>query len=164
MMLGMIWAQSRDGWIGRDGTMPWHVPEDLRHFKEKTLDYPVIMGRRTWESLNPRFRPLPGRKNIVLTRSAEWTDDGAVVVHSPEEALSAASDSDTAWVMGGAHIYELFLPYADRCEVTELGLMVPDADTRAPLLDDHEWSLVTCGSWQTSQSGIRYRFTTYERC
>lgn len=162
-MLGMIWAQSKDGWIGRDGTMPWHVPEDLRHFKEITGHSPVIMGRRTWDSLNPRFRPLPGRKNIVLTRSAEWAADGALVVHSYKDALSTVSNSDTAWVMGGAHIYELFLPVADRCEVTELDLTVPDADTRAPILNSDEWKQIKCGPWHTSKNDIRYRFTTYER-
>lgn len=162
-MLGMIWAQSADGWIGRDGTMPWHVPEDLRHFKEITTSHPVIMGRRTWDSLNPRFRPLPGRTNIVLTRSADWAADGAVVVHSLEEALAAVPTDEDAWVMGGAHIYDLFLPHADRCEVTELDLLVPDADTPAPTLENSEWEQSHCGEWLTTPSGLRYRFTTYKR-
>ncbi|HHY07876.1 MAG: dihydrofolate reductase [Lawsonella sp.] len=162
-MLGMIWAQSQDGWIGRDGAMPWHVPEDLRHFKEVTLSHPVIMGRRTWDSLNPRFRPLPGRTNIVLTRSQDWAADGAVVVHSAEEALAAVADAESAWVMGGSHIYDLFLPYADRCEVTELDIQVPDGDTPAPSLSELEWEQVSAEPWHTSRSGIRYRFTAYQR-
>ena len=88
--LGLIWAEARGGVIGKDGGMPWHVPEDLAHFKERTTGHPVIMGRRTWESFPERFRPLPDRRNIVVTTDAEWAADGAERASSLDEALAQA--------------------------------------------------------------------------
>ena len=85
--LGLIWAEARGGVIGKDGAMPWHVPEDLAHFRAATMGDPVIMGRRTWESFPPRFRPLPGRRNIVVTRNDSWQDDGAERAVSLDQAL-----------------------------------------------------------------------------
>ena len=95
--LGLIWAQSTSGIIGRGDTIPWDVPEDLVRFKEVTLGHPVVMGRRTWDSLPASVRPLPGRRNIVLSRQAGFTVDGAEVVGSLDEALSEPG----AWVVGG---------------------------------------------------------------
>lgn len=90
MRIGMIWAEARGGAIGRDGEMPWHLPEDLAHFKQSTLGEPVIMGRRTWESLPERFRPLPGRENLVVTRDASYSAPGAAVRSSLPAAIQAA--------------------------------------------------------------------------
>ena len=98
--VGLVWAQAHDGVIGADGGMPWHVPEDLAHFRAVTGSSDVVMGRRTWESLPPRFRPLPGRRNIVVTRSAEWSADGAERAASLDQALALA-DGDDVWVIGG---------------------------------------------------------------
>jgi dihydrofolate reductase len=141
MTIGLVWAESAGGVIGKDGVMPWHVPEDLAHFKAVTLDGAVIMGRKTWDSLPPRFRPLPGRRNIVITRQTEWAAEGADTVHSLDEALSLAlADGEMVWVIGGAEIFALVMPLADRLEVTELRASF-EGDTVAPAIDA-SWRLV----------------------
>lgn len=154
----LVWAQSTAGVIGRDGGIPWHIPEDLAHFKELTLGHPVIMGRLTWDSLPARFRPLPGRHNIVLTRDPTFAAEGA-------ETITALADMplDDAWVIGGAQVYALALPLAARCEVTEVDVDLgrEDGDALAPVLDDG-W-VRTAGDWQISTSGLRYRFVSYRR-
>jgi dihydrofolate reductase len=157
--LGLIWAQSTSGVIGRGGAIPWQLPEDLAHFKELTMGHTVVMGRRTWESLPTKVRPLPGRKNVVLTRQADFTAEGATVVQSLDEALT---DPDT-WVVGGEQIYTLAMPRASRCEVTEVEVDLPrdDGDVVAPVLDE-TW-VGTAGEWETSRTGIRYRFHSYRR-
>ncbi|HUB57891.1 MAG TPA: dihydrofolate reductase [Mycobacterium sp.] len=157
--LGLIWAQSTSGIIGRGGGIPWQLPEDLAHFKALTMGHTVVMGRRTWDSLPAKFRPLPGRKNVVLTQQAGFTADGATVVHNLDDALT---DPDT-WVVGGEQIYALALPRACRCEVTEVDIDLPrdDGDVVAPLLDE-SW-VGTTGEWETSQTGLRYRFHSYLR-
>ena len=107
LTIGLIWAQADGGVIGKDGVMPWHVPEDLAHFKQVTLGAPVIMGRKTWDSLPPRFRPLPGRRNIVVTRQADWQHADVDVVHSIDDALALAAEGTTdgiVWVIGGAQL------------------------------------------------------------
>jgi dihydrofolate reductase len=100
-VLGLVWAQAHAGVIGRNGGMPWHVPEDLAHFKAVTLGAAVVMGRRTWESFPERFRPLPGRRNIVLTRDASWSADGAERATSLDDALALVGDAD-AWLIASA--------------------------------------------------------------
>ena len=156
--LGMIWAQSSSGVIGRDNGIPWHVPEDMARFKEITMGHTVIMGRTTWESLPSKFRPLPGRRNIVVTRQADYTAEGAEVVTSLDEA-----PLDDAWVIGGSQIYGLAIPHATRCEVTEVDMDLhrEDDDALAPVLDG-AWA-GTEGEWRDSSSGLRYRFYTYKR-
>lgn len=158
-MTGLIWAQSESGVIGRANGIPWRLPEDQARFKELTLGHTVVMGRLTWESLPASVRPLPGRRNVVLTRQAGYVAEGADVVTSVEDAL----DDADAWVIGGAEIYTLALPFADRCEVTEVDvdLRREDDDAVAPVLDE-DWQGVT-GDWQDSTSGLRYRFSTYTR-
>jgi len=140
--------------------MPWHVPEDLAHFREVTLGSPVLMGRRTWESFPERFRPLPGRRNIVVTRSQEWAADGAERAGSLDEALALAGDAPSAWIIGGGQLYREAISRADVLEVTELDLDVA-GDTRAP--SRQGWSTLAEGPWLTSRSGIRYRFLTLGR-
>lgn len=156
--LGLIWAQSTSGVIGRHGGIPWRLPEDLARFKDLTMGHTVVMGRRTWESLPAKVRPLPGRKNVVLTRQADYMADGATVVRGLDEV----SDPET-WVIGGAEVYHLALPVATRCEVTEveIDLRLEDDDTLAPVLDE-SW-VGTVGDWQDSSSGLRYRFHTFVR-
>lgn len=155
----LIWAQSTSGIIGRAGGIPWQLPEDLIRFKALTMGHTVVMGRRTWESLPAKFRPLPGRRNVVLTQQTGFTADGATVVRSLDEALT---DPDT-WVVGGAQIYTLAMPRASRCEVTEVDIDLPrdHGDVVAPLLDE-TW-VGTTGEWETSRTGLRYRFHTYLR-
>jgi dihydrofolate reductase len=159
MSVGLIWAQSTSGVIGRDNGIPWRLPEDQARFKELTMGQTVVMGRLTWESLPATVRPLPGRRNVVVTRHAEYVADGAVVVGGLDEALS----NDENWVIGGAQIYALALPMATRCEVTEVevDLRREDGDAVAPVLDQ-SW-VGTAGDWLTSTSGLRYRFLTYLR-
>lgn len=159
MSLGLIWAQSTSGVIGRDNGIPWRLPEDQARFKNLTMGHRVVMGRLTWESLPAKVRPLPGRKNVVVTRQADFMADGATVAGSLEDALG----EDDAWVIGGAQIYALALPLATRCEVTEIDVALPKqaSDALAPILDDC-W-VASNGGWLTSASGLRYRFSSYVR-
>jgi len=157
--IGLIWAQSTSGVIGRAGGIPWDLPEDQARFKQLTFGQAVIMGRLTWESLPAKVRPLPGRRNIVITRNPDYRAPGADVVGSVDQAVS---DAD-AWVIGGGEIYSLALPLASRCEVTEVAVELPrqDADAVAPVLDE-SWGCVE-SDWQTSKSGLRYRYLSYHR-
>jgi dihydrofolate reductase len=170
--IGLIWAQAEGGVIGRDGGMPWHVPEDLAHFKELTLGSPVVMGRGTWDSLAPRFRPLPGRRNIVVTRQERWSADGAERAGSVEAALELAGSDrpDWIWIIGGGAIFAQAVDRADRLEVTELthpaGFAAEPDDVRAPAIDRAVFAVSDAepsDGVHTSRSGIRYRFLRYER-
>ncbi|WP_412169320.1 dihydrofolate reductase [Curtobacterium flaccumfaciens pv. flaccumfaciens] len=164
-MIGMVWARSTTGVIGADGGMPWHVPEDLAHFKQVTGDATVLMGRRTWESLPERFRPLPGRRNVVLTRDTTWTADGAEVVHDLQAELERAGGADeTVWVIGGGQVYAAALDAADHVSETLIDVDVP-GDTVAPTLDEAAgWMLTDEGPWQESRNdGTRYRFLEWQR-
>ena len=158
-MTALIWAQSTSGVIGRDGAIPWQLPEDMARFKDLTMGHTVVMGRRTWESLPARFRPLPGRRNVVLTRNPHYQAEGAEVITSLDDVLALP---DT-WVIGGSEIYHLAMPAATRCEVTEveIDLRLEDEDALAPALNE-SW-LGTAGEWQDSSSGLRYRFISYVR-
>jgi dihydrofolate reductase len=159
MTVGLIWAQSTSGVIGRDGGIPWRLPEDQMRFKELTMGHTVVMGRLTRESLPAKVRPLPGRRNVVVTRQGDYMADGADVVTMLEDAVNAGE----TWVIGGAQIYAAALPVATRCEVTEveIDLRRQDADAVAPVLDE-TW-VGAPGDWLTSSSGLRYRFCSYRR-
>lgn len=177
--LGAIWAQSLDGIIGDGSAMPWHVPEDLAHFKAVTLGSPVVMGRKTWQSLPQRFRPLPGRDNFVLSRNRPGTwSQGARVIHDFAQLPDLIGDAD-AWVIGGGQLYAAALPYVDLVELTLMGANIGDvygsAAVYAPEIPAH-FSLTGDTGWQTSAKGrleipgqepsdlpLRYRFMTYER-
>ena len=156
--LHLIYARAANGVIGRDGTLPWHLPEDLAHFKRTTLGCPVIMGRKTWDSLPPRFRPLPGRTNIVVTRDAAWKAEGAVAAHSLEAARALCPPASDAWVIGGAQMYAQALPLASSVVVTELEQAF-DGDAFAPELGPG-WR-ETQREAQVSASGMPFAFVTY---
>lgn len=158
MQLHLIWAQARNRVIGRDGSMPWHLPEDLAHFKALTLGCPVIMGRKTWDSIPPRFRPLPGRRNIVLTRAKDWNQKGTEVPNDLQEALLQCEHSERVWVIGGAEIYAQALPLAYSAEVTEIDADI-EGDAFAPQLGP-EW-VKTAGAPQVSTTGLKFSFNTY---
>jgi dihydrofolate reductase len=161
MSLGLIWAQAESGVIGRDGGMPWRLPEDFAHFKELTLGTIVVMGRRTWDSLPPSSKPLQGRTNIVVTRSAEWNAAGASRVSSVTEALKVVGGR-AAWVIGGAQIYAATIKYADQLEVTTVRGEF-EGDTYAPEINDR-WRLVHTDpvtGWHESRTGLQYRFAHY---
>ena len=161
-MVGLVWAESRGGVIGADGGMPWHLPEDLAHFKRVTAGHPVIMGRKTWESLPASVRPLPGRTNIVVTRNPDWSESGAQVAHSLAEARSAAGGADTCWVIGGAALFREVIGEADILEVTEIDAEFA-GDTFAPARDER-WELVSADpktGWHTAATGTKYRYLSY---
>ncbi|TNF59690.1 MAG: dihydrofolate reductase [Burkholderiales bacterium] len=158
--LNLVYARARNGVIGRDNQLPWHLPEDLAHFKRTTLGCPVIMGRRTWESLPPRFRPLPGRLNIVVTRDPAFSADGARVAHSLEAARDLCPPATDAWVIGGAQIYAQALPLASRVVVTEIDRDF-EGDAFAPELGP-QW-VETGREAHTSASGLPFAFVTYTR-
>lgn len=161
-VLGLVWARTPAGVIGRDGALPWHVPEDLAHFRDVTDGHPVVMGRATWQSLPERYRPLPGRLNVVLSRERGFLADGARVAPSFGSALAAlAGLDDEVWVVGGAAVYAAALPVADRIEVTEVDVDT-DGDAFAPEVDPADW-LAEAGPWLTSRAGPRYRFLSYTR-
>lgn len=163
--LGMIWAQSADGVIGVDGALPWHLPEDMAHFREVTAGALVVMGRATWASLPARFRPLPGRVNVVLSRAPGLELAGATVVGSVADALELVARADRpAWVVGGGQVYAAFEPVAERAEITEVDVTL-GAGTHAPTLGDG-WSRTgsdPAEGWATSSGGLRYRFVTWAR-
>ena len=110
--LHLIYARAAKGVIGANNSLPWHLPEDLAHFKRHTLGYPVIMGRKTWDSLPPKFRPLPGRLNLVVTRQPDWQTQAAQAAASLQDAIAQCGDASDAWVIGGAQIYAQALPLA----------------------------------------------------
>jgi dihydrofolate reductase len=135
-MISFVVAVARNGVIGREGGLPWHISSDLKRFKEITMGKPVIMGRKTWDSL-PR-KPLPGRRNIVITRQPDFPAEGAEVVATPEEALSLCAGAPEVAVIGGGEVYRLFWPMVDRLYLTEVDLEV-EGDTHFPALDPAEW-------------------------
>jgi dihydrofolate reductase len=158
--LNLIYARAANGVIGQDNTLPWHLPEDLAHFKRTTLGCPVIMGRKTWDSLPPRFRPLPGRLNIVVTRDAGWRAEGATVAHSLQAARDLCPPGSDAWVIGGAQVYAQALPLASTVVVTEIARDFA-GDAFAPVLGA-EWR-ETAREAHTSASGLAFAFVTYTR-
>jgi dihydrofolate reductase len=160
--VALIWGQASNGVIGSEGIMPWSVPEDLARFRRLTMGSAVIMGRRTWDTIEPRFRPLAGRRNIVVTRDRSWVADGAEAAHSIDEALAL---NDSPWIMGGAEIYAATIDRADRLEVTEIAV-APEGDAYAPTIDPDTWTLTPDtlhALWLTSRSGLDYRFLSYTR-
>jgi len=160
MELNLIYARARNGVIGRNNTLPWHLPEDLAHFKRLTLGCPVIMGRKTWDSLPPKFRPLPGRSNIVITRQSDWHSPGAIPANSVEAALSSCAQAEHVWVIGGAQIYAQALPLATTVEVTEIDADFA-GDAHAPALGS-EWREHQRES-HTTANGLHYSFARYIR-
>jgi dihydrofolate reductase len=160
MGLNLIFARARNGVIGRNNTLPWHLPEDLAHFKKTTLGQPVIMGRKTWESLPPQFRPLPGRTNIVITRQMNWQAEGAHVAHSVSDALALCSPAEEVWVIGGAEVYNQSMPLATRAVVTELDADY-EGDAFAPAFDN-SWQ-ETARESHIAANGTRYSFVTLTR-
>jgi dihydrofolate reductase len=160
MALNLIFARARNGVIGKDNTLPWHLPEDLAHFKQTTLGQPVVMGRKTWESLPPKFRPLPGRTNIVVTRQTDWQAEGAVVAHSIEEAVQHCPPDAQVWVIGGSEVYAQAMPLAARAVVTMIDADF-EGDAFAPNFDSR-WQETERTS-HTAANGLRYSLVTLTR-
>ena len=161
MPLKLIYARARNGVIGVNNQLPWHLPEDLAHFKRTTFGCPVVMGRKTWDSLPAQFRPLPGRQNIVITRQTDWQASGATVVHSIEQAMDLCAPDQDLWVIGGAQIYAQAMPLASEVVVTEVEADF-EGDAFAPALDA-AWRETHRDS-QVSNKGLTYHFVKLARC
>ncbi len=160
MALKLIYARARNGVIGVNNQLPWHLPEDLAHFKRTTLGCPVVMGRKTWDSLPAQFKPLPGRQNIVITRQTDWQASGATVVHSIEQAIHLCAPDQDLWVIGGAQIYAQAMPLASEVVVTEIEADF-EGDAFAPALDA-AWRETQRDS-HVSNKGLTYHFVKLAR-
>lgn len=160
--VNLIYATSINGIIGYKGKIPWHLPEDLESFKEKTLGQTVIMGRKTWESLPASMKPLPGRSNIVVSRGGPEVAPGAIVVNSLSHAIASA-ESPVVWVIGGEKLLEDAMLYADEIHVTEV-LITVNGDTHAPKIDSAQFQLISVSSTLKHQeSDISFGFNVYKR-
>lgn len=161
MRVALVAAVARGGVIGRDGGIPWHLPEDMRRFRELTTGHPVVMGRRTWDSLPDRFRPLPGRRNVVVTRSPGWQREGAERAGSLEEALRLVEPTEQVFVIGGAEIYAAALPRADELLLTEIDADV-EGDALFPAFDRETFAEVEREPL-VAADGTQLAFVTYRR-
>ena len=157
--LHLIFARAANGVIGKDGRLPWQLPEDMAHFKRTTNGHPVIMGRKTWDSLPPKFRPLPGRTNIVVTRQPHWQSPGALRAASLREALALCPAGSEAWVIGGAELYREAVPLADTAVVTEIDSEF-EGDAHAPQ-HGPQWHEMR-RERHTAASGLAFSFVTYQ--
>lgn len=161
MRVTLVAAIARGGVIGDGATIPWHIPEDLAFFRDLTMGHPVVMGRRTWDSIPDRFRPLPGRRNIVVTRNEAWAADGAERAGSLAEALRLADGAGEVFVIGGAEVFAAALPIGDRLVLTEIGLDV-DGAVLFPDWDPAAFEEVTRES-VVAANGTLLSFVSYER-
>lgn len=166
MKLAIIVAAAKNGVIGCNNQLPWHLPQDLKYFKSVTLGKPVIMGRKTYESIG---RPLPGRANIVITRSKDWSADGVTVTNSFEQALQVAQKviendalvSNEAMVIGGAEIYQVALPFSDRIYLTQVDA-APQGDAFFPPVNQEEWELESSLAGDET-AAVQHKFLVYRR-
>lgn len=158
-LVTLVAAVARDGAIGRDNALLWHIPEDMARFKALTTGKPVVMGRRTWDSLPAKFRPLPGRRNLVVSRSVGDLP-GAEVFASLEAALAACEDAPETCVIGGSDIYALALPHADRLALTEVDVVFADADRHFPAWPRDQFTEAS-RERHTSANGLRFDFVEY---
>lgn len=156
----MIFARAANGVIGNNNTMPWHLPEDMAHFKRLTLGWPVIMGRKTWDSLPLKFRPLPGRANVVITRQPNWQEAGAQPASSLADAIRLCEHAEEVWIIGGAQIYAQAEPLADRIEITEIAQDF-EGDAFAPRIGP-EWREAARED-RVATNGLKFSFVTYKK-
>lgn len=158
-IISMIAAMAKNRVIGRENSLPWHLPEDLKHFKQKTLDKPVVMGRKTYESVG---KPLPGRENVIITRNADYQADGCTIVTSLEQAIEHLAKVEEIMIIGGTEIYRLALPMAHRMYLTFIDLEV-DGDAYFPEWDDSVWQQESMESFPAQDSKPGYAFVEYLR-
>jgi dihydrofolate reductase len=159
--LNLIYIRASNGVIGHKGTLPWHLPEDLKHFRAVTMSHPVIMGRKTWDSLPAKFRPLPGRRNIVVTRQRDWAATGAEVAHDMHAALALVADIPEVFVIGGAEAYAQALPHARRIYLTEIEHAF-EGDTFMPPLEA-TWREVSRERHFSETNQFHYSFITLDK-
>ncbi|NDY93346.1 dihydrofolate reductase [Ideonella livida] len=162
--LCLVAAVAQNGVIGLDNRLPWHLPEDLAHFKRLTTGHAVLMGRKTWDSLPPRFRPLPGRRNLVLTRQPDWQADGAEPCHALDQALAlGAAEAGPLFVIGGAELYRAALPAADTLVLTEIGQPMA-GDAYFPAWPREAFDEVErLPGTSAHDPGLHFAFVTYRR-
>ena len=161
MPLHMIYARARNGVIGKQGQLPWHLPEDLAHFKRTTLGQPVVMGRVTWESLPEKFRPLPGRSNVVVSRQPSFSAPGAQVVASLDDAMALFPPTEVIWLIGGAQLYAQGLAKGSQIVVTEIDADY-EGDAYAPSLSPIDW-IETHRTSHVSAQGLTYHLVTLQK-
>ena len=159
--LALIAAVARNGAIGKDNNLLWREPEDQKHFRRVTMGCPVVMGRKTWDSLPTRFRPLPGRRNVVVTRQIGWQAAGAEAVPSLDAALALLIEAPKVFVVGGAQLYALAMPLADELVLTEIDAVLPGT-AFFPDIDRTAFNL-TARAAHVGSDGVPYSFTTYLR-
>jgi dihydrofolate reductase len=160
MRISIIVAMASNRAIGHENRLPWHLPADLKHFRHITMGKPIVMGRKTWESIG---RPLPGRTNIVVTRDEHYTAEGCLVVHSMQEAMQAAGDSEEVMVIGGAEFYRQALPYAETLYLTLVEGEF-EGDAFFPEIDETGWRAVASESHEPDEKNPHaYRFVTLQR-
>lgn len=158
-MISMIWAMGKDNALGCKNRMPWYLPADFAYFKKVTMGKPVVMGRKTFESIG---KPLPGRVNVVITRSPDFKPEGCITVDTIEKAKAYAEDKE-AFIIGGAEIYKAFLPIADKLYITEINHTF-EADTFFPEIDYSRWKLVSREQGPRDvKNPFDYEFLVYER-
>jgi dihydrofolate reductase len=164
MQLNLIVACAQNRVIGLNGEMPWHIPAELQHFKRLTTGCPVIMGRKTWDSILQKLgKPLPGRQSIVVTHNRAWQATGATVVHDLPQAIAACADAPLAWVIGGAQLYAQALPFVSECHVTEIQAEF-EGDVWFAALDLAQWSQINRQHHAAlAPSGLAYDTVTYRR-
>lgn len=160
-IISLVAALARDRTIGKDNQLLWHLPEDMHHFRETTRGKPVIMGRKTWESLPAAFRPLPGRHNIVISRNPAYLAPGATLTASLEEAIAQAGDAGEVFIIGGAELYQQALPLAHRLSLTEIDEDY-DGDAFFPEFHSTDWR-ESSRKTQQSESGLTISFVEYLR-
>ena len=161
MKVTIVAAIARGGVIGSGDTIPWRVPEDLARFRALTTGHPVVMGRRTWDSLPDRFRPLPGRRNVVVTRNPGWAAEGAERASSLENALGLLGGEEQVFVIGGAELYALALPLADELQLTEIDADVV-GDVFFPRFDEADFEEASRESLE-SETGASIAFVVLRR-
>ena len=161
MKVSLVAAVARNGVIGRAGGLPWRIPEDLARFRELTTGHAVVMGRRTWDSLPERFRPLPGRRNVVVTRNEAWREPEAERAASLDDALELLAGEERVFVIGGGELYAAALPLADELLLTEIDLEL-DGDTFFPTRSDAEFEEIAREE-HASADGTPFAFATYVR-
>ena len=159
--IAIIVGRARNGVIGRDNRLPWRLRDDLQQFKRRTLGHPVIMGRKTWESLPDAFRPLPGRRNIVISRNSAYEAPGATLAGSLDEAVRLTQDDAEVFVIGGAEIYRQALPLAQRLYLTEVAQDFA-ADVFFPEFGAREWREISRSAMKNG-AGLDFTFAVYQR-
>jgi dihydrofolate reductase len=159
-MISLIAAVAQNRAIGKNNQLLWHLPEDMRYFREITRGKTVIMGRKTWESLPEKFRPLPGRHNIVVTHDRHYVAKGATLAHSLPEAIAAAGADDETFVIGGAELYRQALPLAQRLYLTEVAQRY-DGDVFFPEVPTADWQEIS-RSEQRGGPDLKFAFAVYQ--